>query len=101
MLYIISKPINILAATLINSMDKSVDPCDDFYEFACGNYIKNTIINTNSPSTSPLLDAQLKVVNKLQMIFNEPIQPDELRPFKMMKLLFKSCMDQGIIIYKL
>src|SRR6266511_3659898 len=32
------------AAQLITNIDPDIDPCDDFYDFACGNWIKNTII---------------------------------------------------------
>lgn len=31
----------LLAATLLASLNKSVDPCEDFYEFSCGGWIKN------------------------------------------------------------
>ena len=33
-------------------MNTNVDPCDDFYEFACGNYIEKTVIPDNRPMQS-------------------------------------------------
>eukprot|EP00731_Ephydatia_muelleri_P003774 Em0001g3774a len=37
-----------LAASVLAAIDQTADPCTDFYKFSCGNWIRNTIIPTNS-----------------------------------------------------
>ena len=34
----------------LNSMDRAADPCDDFYQYICGGWMKNNPIPADQPS---------------------------------------------------
>ncbi|XP_050430233.1 neprilysin-2 isoform X2 [Adelges cooleyi] len=85
------------ASAVINNMDPSVDPCDDFYEFSCGNFIKETIIDDDKTSHTTFSAISDSLLNKLRLIVTEPIKNNEPKPFRMAKLLYKSCMDKDKI----
>lgn len=40
---------------LIDNMDLTADPCEDFYQFSCGGYIKNARL-TDSKSSKTLFN---------------------------------------------
>ena len=85
------------ASSISKEMDETVDPCDDFYSFACGNFVNETIIPDDKicvNTFSLLLD---KVQDQLRTIFSVPVNDSEIYPFKLVKKLYKSCMDTRLI----
>ena len=54
------------AAQLINSMNPKIDPCDDFFEYACGNWNKKNVIpeDKSSYNTFEKLHDELQITLK-------------------------------------
>ena len=76
-------------------MDNTVDPCEDFYRFSCGSYLKNTFIPDDKTSVSQfnIIDDELKT--KLRRVIEEPSEEHEIEPIRKSKDIYKSCMNKG------
>lgn len=85
------------AVSVLDSIDDSVDPCDNFFKFACGTYIKNTFIPDDRVTIDSFSVVRDKVQDQLREIINEAEQPNESKPFLLAKRLNKACLNKTII----
>lgn len=74
-------------------MDKTVDPCDDFYEFACANYDRETMIPEDKVSMNVFNHFGDKLVKQISDLLLEPSVEGEIKPFTQAKELFGACMN--------
>ena len=44
------------AVDILGKIDEIVDPCHDFYKFACGKFLKNALIPIGEKSVSSFTD---------------------------------------------
>lgn len=85
------------ASKMLEQMDSSVEPCDDFYNFACGQYVEDTIIPDDKVSVNAFSVISDKLQEQLRTIITAPIDDDELEPFKNVKRLYTACMNKSKI----
>jgi len=85
------------ASEILEKMDRTVEPCDDFYKFACGSYIERTVIPDDRTRTSMFSVLGDKLEEQLRSLLEEKIVGEEPKPYKMAKSVFQSCMNRDLI----
>ncbi|XP_039448992.1 neprilysin-1 isoform X2 [Culex pipiens pallens] len=81
------------ASSLLAAMDRSVDPCIDFFQFACGTWNKKHVIpeDRSSISTFEVLADQQQVI--LKGVLEEAVNSNDNKATIKAKMFYKSCMD--------
>ncbi|XP_011861289.1 PREDICTED: neprilysin-like isoform X2 [Vollenhovia emeryi] len=82
-----------IAQIISESMDKTVDPCDDFYEYACGRWSEHNPPPKGMDSWSMFERSQINVKKQIKEIFDEGPQASDLLAVKLAKKWYKVCMD--------
>jgi len=77
-------------------MKKEADPCHDFYKFACQTFIETTTIPDEKNEVTSF-NQQYNLKQQLREIVKEPIQDDEIEPFKNVKRLYRACLNVSLI----
>lgn len=83
------------ASKMLEQLDQTAEPCDDFYEFSCGTYLQDTMIPDDKVSVNAFSVISDKLQEQLKTIITAPIEDDEIEPFKMVKKLYLACMNKS------
>ena len=54
------------ASRIIESLDESTSPCDDFYQFTCGKWIQSTPIPDHKSSVNAFNQLQDRIYYKIK-----------------------------------
>ncbi|XP_073816910.1 endothelin-converting enzyme homolog [Musca autumnalis] len=79
------------AEELLKYMNKTEDPCDDFYNYVCGNYGTYNPATIEQPSTGLLESLQTKLDANIKTILNADAKEDTAID-KKVKRYYRSCL---------
>ncbi|XP_029033207.1 neprilysin-2 isoform X2 [Osmia bicornis bicornis] len=85
------------ASRILKNMDPEVEPCDDFYDFACGGFLKSTNIPDDKTSVNTFTEISDELQNQLRTSIEEKSPPNEPKSFRLAKNLYKACMNKTVI----
>ena len=86
-----------VAAEIISRIDQTKDPCDDFYEFACGNYIQSK----NVPDDNFLRNLLQEIQDEVYFEMRKYLEHDDGQEshnnsydaIQQIKLMYRSCIN--------
>lgn len=85
------------AVRMYGYMDETIDPCENFYDFACGQFVRETVIPEDKGSQNQFSIVHDRVVKQIQSVLTEEPEPNEPKPFKLAKIFTKTCMDEATL----
>ncbi|XP_018055731.1 PREDICTED: membrane metallo-endopeptidase-like 1 [Atta colombica] len=92
-----SKECKKMADFILEGMDRSVNPCDDFYEYACGKWPEKNAIPEGLYKWDIWTKLQLKTHQQIQEIVQSKITKNDLPAVKLAKKWYKACMNTDAI----
>ncbi|XP_043279302.1 neprilysin-2-like [Venturia canescens] len=79
------------ASRILASMNPSVRPCDDFYEFACGSYAESVSIASNRPMKDPNFEAEDAILFRLVKLIEDIDESNAPKHFRLVKTYYEQC----------
>lgn len=67
------------AAGVLKFLDTSIDPCNDFYDFACGKFLNETVLSDEKVSIDTFGITGDQMQTQLLQLIDTPVKADDLR----------------------
>ncbi|KAG7208967.1 hypothetical protein KM043_015136 [Ampulex compressa] len=84
-----------LSAEIRSNINTSVDPCDNFFQYACGGWIAKHPLPDGFKRFSRLSIMHQELQTILRELLEEPIKPTDNSAARAVKQQFQSCMDEA------
>merc|ERR1712158_279619 len=82
---------------LLDNMDQSVSPCDDFYQFVCGGFEERVAIPDDRSAWSQFSVIDKELQQQLRALLETPPPPSEANVFKKVRSVYSACMNTPLI----
>ena len=79
----------------MDRVDPTSNPCEDFYDFACGSFVKRVVLPEDKSSITSISTTNDILSLKLKMLIESEIKQNDTHPTKMVKRFYQSCMNLG------
>lgn len=82
---------------LLNRIDNTVDPCDNFYDFSCGTFIQEKYTPDERVALDTFTILRDAIDTKVYMLMqNDDVEVDKANAnFKLSQELFKTCIERN------
>ncbi|GFY59604.1 endothelin-converting enzyme homolog, partial [Trichonephila inaurata madagascariensis] len=81
------------AATILNSLDQTVDPCEDFYQYACGGWIKSHSLSEDAVMFSKMTKRLADNLHIFKYVLEDESFELKGEAEKNARILYRSCMN--------
>ncbi|XP_031783498.1 neprilysin-2 [Nasonia vitripennis] len=81
----------------LSIMNQNINPCDDFYQFVCGNFIKEKSIIDEATIINTFSIAQREVSTQIYNEIRTNVNSKDLSAFAKPKIYYQNCMNESRI----
>ncbi|CAO1339723.1 unnamed protein product [Diamesa hyperborea] len=85
------------SASILERLDLDIDPCDDFYGYACGNFAQEVHTPDEKSTVDTLALMNDKLNEYLLTVLTKPVLDTELKIHKLSKIMFQSCENFDVV----